>query len=138
MKRLTSHFSFIKNALFLSVWVIIIGSCSPNKTSNDFVGVWSPIRYEECDMFVISADSIIAIRCETKEKHLQCHYTILRDSIIKLERCWMTEGDFIVTESKMYFDEEGHLIINPFTNDGFLAEVFPNYSILKLKKYENK
>ena len=139
MNRLINCFSANVTKLFLlSVFTIALMACERNNPSQAFVGTWEPVGYEECDIFVITSDSIKAITCDTKEEHLQSHYTMLNDSIAKLERTWLMSpdisSDLFYAEVPMYIDNEGYLIIKNFHIVGELFHVYPNYTHLKLRK----
>ena len=145
----------MKKIYLFAIMAIALMACNPNepentkKTNEAFIGTWEPVGYEEYDVFVITADSIKAVKCDsTAEEHLQCYYEILNDSVVKLERYWLeektkdydwTNSDFhpekyYVEEVAMYLDKDGYLIIYPFDIIGELAEVSPNYTHLKLKR----
>ena len=134
------------NFMLMAVIATILVSCGSNspEQNKSFVGTWEPVLYEGFeipDLFIITSDSIKAIRCKTQEEHYQCHYQILREGVIELERCWfkqynanaVNEPDYIV-ESEMYFDKNGYLIINPFTSE--ITQRYPNYFNLKLRRHQ--
>ena len=135
--------------ILLFAMLFLLAACNSNEPNKAFIGKWEPVRYEEYDVFVITSDSIKAINCDTKEEHYQCHYKILHDSIAELERCWLeklAEGRdttiqkdyhpelYFVEEVEMYIDDQGYLIIRPFTPDSPIDNGCPNYAWLTLKK----
>ena len=142
----------MKTKLFIFATIsVILSACNKNEPTKAFEGVWEPFLCEECvipDLFVITSDSIKAIQCDTKEEHYQCHYKVLRDSIVELERCWIIEelesmqrpynpSDYI-SEEYMYVDNEGFLIIRKFWMGNEISQIYPNYTQLKLRRYEDK
>ena len=134
----------MKKLFLFTVAAMIFAACTTSEPTRKFIGVWEPVGYENCDRFVISSDTIKAVQCETGLQHYQCHYKILRDSVVELERCWMKDiagDDFdyqaspdYVSEEYMYIDQQGYLIIRCFMLYGELCELYPNYSHLKLKR----
>ena len=143
----------MKTKFFLFAMVaVFFAACNSNEPTRKFVGTWDPVPYEGYDLFVITADSIKAIDCDTKEEHYQCHYKMLRDNVAKLERCWLIEESknhdssdsdwqpeqYFYAEVKMYIDKNGYLIIKPFNPGSVLSQTSPNYAELKLKRHENK
>ncbi len=133
--------------LFLfAVMALVLASCeSNNSPTKKFVGTWEPVKFEDCDLFVITSDSIKAIKLDTQEEHYQCHYKMLTDSTAELERTWLKSYDtsdirdfhpeqFIYEDVKMYIDKDGYLIIDPFWG-GVLENIYPNYASLKLRKH---
>ena len=141
---------FNRSILFAAVVAMCV-ACNSNEPEKAFVGVWSPCGYEMYDKFVITSDSIKAIGCEDSQEHYQAHYKMLRDSVALLERCWMEvkwQGfdssnsdwhpeEYFFAEVKMYIDKDGYLIIRPFDLEDYLSQKYPNYSELKLRRYEN-
>ncbi len=132
----------MKKFLLLALMACAFIACDKKSTSRNFEGVWEPVGYEECDQFVITSDSIKAIRLDNYMEHYQCHYTILRDSIVELERCWMVDAtdngnasssDY-TSEVYMYIDKDKYLIIRNFLLESELSQMNPNYTHLKLKK----
>ena len=124
---------------------LVFASCDSNSPAKKFVGIWEPVGYEDCDQFVISSDSIKAVKLDTKEEHYQCHYKMLTDSTAELERTWLKTYDtsdirdfhpeqFLYEEVKMYIDKDGYFIIDPFWG-GQLEQNYPNYAFLKLRKH---
>ena len=139
----------IVSRIILCVVVLaFFAECKINEPKKAFAGVWSPVRYETVDKFVITSDSIKAIHCEDGQEHYQTYYKVLRDSVVLLERCWLEarwQGydsthldwhpeEYFFTEAQMYIDKNGYLIIRPFDIESPLSQVSPNYADLKLKK----
>ena len=112
---------------------ILLIACNTVEPTKKYVGVWEPVGYEDCDMFVITPDSIKAVQNETRIEHYQTHYEILNDSVARLERS-RSGSSVVFEEVAMYIDKEGYLIIRPFTTGSPLSEEYPNYAWLKLKK----
>ena len=139
---------------FCAVWGLV--ACSNNEPKRAFEGTWEPVGYEECDVFVVTTDSIKAVSCDTHEDHYQCYYHMVRDSVAQLERTWLIEaqrrsdslqGDWDVrrhfyAEVQMYLDKEGYLIIHPYDyhSEWDLSQVvyYPDYRKLKLKRKGKK
>lgn len=129
--------------ILLTLIAAIFAACNSNEPEKKFVGTWDPVG-SDCDVFVITSDSIKAIQNETGLEHYQAHYKMLRDSVAELERCWLGENhsgldfhpeDYFVAEVKMYIDKDGYLIIQPFDTGSPLSQQYPNYAWLKLKKH---
>ena len=81
-----------------------------------------------------------AIDTYNKKKHHQAHYTLLRDSIVELERCWMASAypddpSRYTSEAQMYINENGHIIIYPY-DYLTISENYPQYHKLELEKYK--
>ena len=124
----------MKTKLFLlSLMAIMLAACNTNEPTKKYVGVWEPVRYEDCDIFVITSDSIKAVQNETRLEHYQTHYEVLNDSVARLERS-RTGASVVFEEVAMYIDKEGYLIIRPFTTGNPLSLEYPNYAWLKLRK----
>ena len=124
----------MKTKLFLlSLMAIMLAACNTNEPTKKYVGVWEPVRYEDCDIFVITSDSIKAVQNETGLEHYQTHYEVLNDSVARLERS-RTGASVVFEEVAMYIDKEGYLIIRPFTTGSPLSLEYPNYAWLKLRK----
>ena len=47
----------------------MLAACNTNEPIKKYVGVWEPVRYEDCDIFVITSDSIKAVQNETGLEH---------------------------------------------------------------------
>ena len=136
----------MRKSVLFAILAVLFAACNTNEPAKAFIGTWEPVGYETYDTFVITSDSIKAIKCDTKEEHYQAHYKVLRDSVIELERCWLERQyknagpsdwnpeEYFFTEAKMYIDGEGCLVIEPFDYGSLLVEIKPNYAILKLKK----
>ncbi|MBO4690663.1 MAG: hypothetical protein J5621_07290 [Paludibacteraceae bacterium] len=123
-----------KKAMFISVLFLssVFAACNTT-ASNRYEGVWKPID-EDYNRFVITKDSMYLVD-DDKSHAFQCHYTILKDSVIELERCWMTyrERPDYIAEVAIYFDENKHLVIENYLPT--LASVIPSeYYNLVLKK----
>lgn len=128
--------------------ILFFAACNNDYSgSKEFIGIWHPVGYEDCDTFVITNDSIKAIQCVTEKEHYQCYYKMLSKRQAELKRCWLEEilkdndapesSDMaadISAEVTMYIDQDGCLIIRPFDVAGELEQVYPNYANLKLAK----
>jgi len=121
--------------LCLVIAVLGLAACGTNEPIKVFEGVWDPVGYEEVDQFFITSDSIKAININTGKTHHQCYYKVLRDSVAELKRSWWEPETAV--EVQMYINKEGILFINPFGTEGELAEIYPNYTILRLRKHTN-
>lgn len=147
MNRLINCFSANVTKLFLlSVFTIALMAC---ENTPKVEGLWqhadAPMSK---DVISITSDTIKVIK-EDGTEIFQTHYKILHDDVIELERCWLIEkaekydftgSDFIpdqffYEEARMYFDENGYLVIRPFGLPGELVMVTPNYAVLTLKKF---
>ena len=146
MENVVNHGLWVmKKILLFAIPVLFLAACQTNYPTKAFEGLWEPIGYEDCDIFVISSDSIKAIQSNTKQEHYQCHYKVLRDSIVELERTWMWKlADGVVlkpsdvtSEAYMYIDKEQHLIIKYFLPESELSQNYPNYTHLKLKRLKS-
>ena len=133
-----------KSIVFALIAVIFI-ACNGNDPTIKYVGAWEVVEGE--DTFIITKDSIKAIQNGTGLEHYQSHYTIIRNGVAELERCWMEEEAknhepseywhpelYFFDEVQIYFDKDGFLIIDPFDIPDYLSNKFPNYSRLILKR----
>lgn len=142
----------MKSKFFLfAVVALVLVACNNNEPAQSFEGTYKILNEssQSTSIAVITADSI-KLFLESREKYqynlrYQSHYTVNGDSTIELERCWLkitaentpdfwyNEEEYITTEY-MYFDKDGNLIIKYFDRATMLAQIFPNYAILKLQR----
>lgn len=123
-----------KKAMFISVLFLssVFAACNTT-ASNRYEGVWKPID-GDYNRFVITKDSMYLVD-DDKSHAFQCHYTILKDSVIELERCWLENPERIdyIAEVAIYFDKNKHLVIENYMPT--LANCIPcEYYNLVLKK----
>jgi hypothetical protein len=148
MKKFKKMIGLMAAKLFcLAIIATAFVACSSNEPNSAFIGAWDPVGYEGVDIFYVSSDSIKAVQCSDGLVHYQSHYKMLTDKTAELERCWLPsnheEGSdwnpelYRFAEVSMYIDKDGYLIIEPFDIVGVLAEIYPNYSNLKLKIHKN-
>ena len=142
----------MKSKFFLfAVVALVLVACNNNEPAQSFEGTYKILNEgsQSTSIAVITADSI-KLFLESREKYqynlrYQSHYTVNGDSTIELERCWMKnwreddsdlsyEGKGYITTEYMYFDKDGNLIIKYFDRATMLAQIFPNYAILKLQR----
>ena len=142
----------MKSKFFLfAIVALALVACNNNEPAQSFEGTYKVMnsRSESSDIAVITADSIkLFLESDGKYKYnlrYQSHYTVNGDSTVELERCWLkitaentpdfwyNEEEYITTEH-MYFDKDGYLIIKYFDRATMLAQIFPNYAILKLQR----
>lgn len=142
----------MKSKFFLfAVVALVLVACNNNEPAQSFEGTYKILNEssQSTSIAVITADSI-KLFLESREKYqynlrYQSHYTVNGDSTIELERCWMRnwreddsdlsyEGKDYITTEYMYFDKDGYLIIKYFDSATMLAQIFPNYAILKLQR----
>ncbi len=142
----------MKSKFFLfAIVALVLVACNNNEPAQSFEGTYKVMnsRSESSDIAVITADSIkLFLESADKYKYnlrYQSHYTVNGDSTVELERCWMRnwreddsdlsyEGKGYITTEYMYFDKDGNLIIKYFDRATMLAQIFPNYAILKLQR----
>ncbi len=142
----------MKSKFFLfAIVALVLVACNNNEPAQSFEGTYKILNEssQSTSIAVITADSI-KLFLESREKYqynlrYQSHYTVNGDSTIELERCWLkitaentpdfwyNEEEYITTEY-MYFDKDGNLIIKYFDRATMLAQIFPNYAILKLQR----
>ena len=127
----------MKKYLLFAIMAVVLGACNNNAPTSKYVGIWEPATNLVYDKFIISADSIKAVQSGTGLEHFQAHYKILRDGVAELERCWLedmaknhdlSQGDW---NPEQYFFDEVQMYI-----PDYLSQKVPNYSRLKLKRYE--
>ena len=142
----------MKSKFFLfAIVALALVACNNNEPAQSFEGTYKILNEssQSTSIAVITADSI-KLFLESREKYqynlrYQSHYTVNGDSTIELERCWMRnwreddsdlsyEGKDYITTEYMYFDKDGYLIIKYFDSATMLAQIFPNYAILKLQR----
>ncbi|MCR5049549.1 MAG: hypothetical protein K6A36_00525 [Paludibacteraceae bacterium] len=126
----------VQTVTLLSVCVLsfVLAACNTT-ASNRYEGVWKPID-EDYNRFVITKDSMYFVE-EDKSHSFQCHYTILSDSVIELERCWLEDPERpdYIAEVAIYFDENKHLVIENYLPTLALAQCAAHeYYNLVLKK----
>ena len=140
----------MKKYLLFALMAGLLCSCNNNEPTSKYVGVWEPIGEGGADLFVISADSIKAVSCYNGSESYQSHYEMISNGVAKLERCWLedmaknhdlSQGDwnpeqYFFDEAQMYIDKDGYLNIDPYDIPDYLSQKVPNYSRLKLKRYE--
>ena len=129
---------------------MLLAACNTPEPTNAYVGIWEHAKFAvDNGLFYISSDTIKVIERndDYSRVHHLCHYKIVRDSVVELERCWLeiwkqNVVDFYYDESRykeevyMYIDEEGYLIVKNFDYGAALTN--PYYYDLKLKRYEGK
>ena len=142
----------MKSKFFLfAVVALVLVACNNNEPAQSFEGTYKILNEgsQSTSIAVITADSIkLFLESDGKYKYnlrYQSHYTVNGDSTVELERCWLkitaentpdfwyNEEEYITTEH-MYFDKDGYLIIKYFDRATMLAQIFPNYAILKLQR----
>ena len=143
----------MKSKFFLfAIVALVLVACNNNEPASSFEGTYKIMNNGDLrptSIAVITADSIkLFLESDGKYKYnlrYQSHYTVNGDSTIELERCWMRnwreddsdlsyEGKGYITTEYMYFDKDGNLIIKYFDRATMLAQIFPNYAILKLQR----
>ena len=142
----------MKSKFFLfAIVALVLVACNNNEPAQSFEGTYKILNEgsQSTSIAVITADSIkLFLESDGKYKYnlrYQSHYTVNGDSTVELERCWLkitaentpdfwyNEEEYITTEY-MYFDKDGNLIIKYFDRATMLAQIFPNYAILKLQR----
>lgn len=134
--------------LFIAALALTFAACDANLPTKAFVGVWEPViasEYEITDFFVVTSDSIIGMiggcGSEMWVKY-RCAYKPVKKDVVLLDRCWMRDWNLevvfpeeeIVSETQMYINDEGYLIISEFDPIMGLEQIIPNYTNLKLRK----
>ena len=138
----------VSRSILFAACILSFAACNSDYSgSKEFIGVWHPVGYEDCDTFVITSDSIKAIQCVTGKERYQSHYKMRNRRQAELKRCWLEEmlkdadalesrdiETEIFAEVTMYINQDGYLIITPFDVTGELVQTYPNYTNLKLAK----
>ncbi|MBQ6764149.1 MAG: hypothetical protein IJP45_03065 [Paludibacteraceae bacterium] len=131
--------------IFFAVMAMLFAACNSNAPTKAYEGVWEPVNnggVERGDLFVVTSDSIKGILGggDAPIIYYRCHYKVLRDSVVELERCWMADfagaEESMTSETYMYINNQGYLIIKDFDPLMQLVQVVPNYASLTLKRHK--
>lgn len=143
--------------LSFAVLAFILVACNTNSPTKPYEGTWSvmegqtyPYIYGDDTLghfaystyyktIVISSNKMIATRRSDANIRHEYHYRVLRDSIIELERTYLQspERPDYKLETRMYFDENHHLIIEKFCEaEHNMTQVLPPpyYSVMLERK----
>lgn len=136
--------------IIFAILSLMIAACNANLPTKAYEGVWEPViesEYGITDFFVVTSDSIIGtIGGSGSEMWVKyrCAYKPVKKDVVLLDRCWMRDWnpdaiypeEDIVSETQMYINDEGYLIINEFDPMMRYEQIIPNYTNLKLRKHQ--